>query len=192
MDLTHSLESYFKAEVEKALEAEGLPGGTPAEHYLVRLLAAYAAQPIDQHPLALRLYQAREASPRERRAHLRAVGDTSLFVSGFWGDSLSRKLVDVEYYIEVGGSAYAELARGPRQPDGDAIPAAEPFAELAANFVRFVEVLMLVSRRTTRARSDKDLVRIYERWLRTKSRWAARRLVEAGVIPPRRPPGMLQ
>src|SRR3954454_2224804 len=110
MDLESSIESFFQGEVDRALRAEGLTAGTLVEHYLVQLLAAYAAQPIDDAPLALKMLAAIEAAPRERRAHLREIGDTSLYVSGFWGESLDESPVDVDYYIEMGGTAYGELA----------------------------------------------------------------------------------
>jgi hypothetical protein len=181
MQLAHSLESFFKDEVDRAFEAEGLETDRLTQHYLVHLLAAYAAQPIEDRPLAMRLLEAIGASPRERRITLREIGDTSLFVSGFWGDSLGRRLVDVDYYIDMGGTAYGELARG---TSGDATePYGTVFAALASNFARFVEVLMTISRRTAHGRSNRDVVRLYERWLRTKSSWAARRLAEQGVMP---------
>lgn len=186
MQLRESLESFFQGEVDQALRAEGLPAGGPTEPYLVRLLAAYAAQPIEDRPLGLRLLEASEASPRERRTRLREIGDTSLFLSGFWGDSLGGKLVDVDYYIDLGGTAYRALARDcdrvpepRREPQG----ASGVFAELATHFSRFVGVLMTIRHRTAgRTRSDRDIVRLYDRWMRTKSGWAARRLVEEGVL----------
>jgi hypothetical protein len=198
MHLGESLETFFRNEVAEALRAEGLPSGGPTQPYLVKLLAAYAAQPIENRPLGLQLLQARQASPRERRSRLREIGDTSLFLSGFWGDSLGGKLVDVDYYISLGGMAYAELA-GERERDapereracagipgqrrGEALPTGQVFTELAAHFPRFVGVLMTIRHRTSaRARSDRDIVRLYERWMRTRSGWAARRLVEEGVI----------
>ena len=120
MQLRESLEAFFQNEVDQALRAEGLPAGGPTEPYLVRLLAGYAAQPIEDRPLGLRLLEACDATPRERRTRLREIGDTSLFLSGFWGDSLGGRLVDVDYYIELGGTAYRQLARdsdrsGPRR-----------------------------------------------------------------------------
>src|SRR5262249_29802595 len=142
-------------------------------------------------PLALRMLEALgdDVSPRQRRVQLRQIGDTSLYVSGFWADSLSGKLVDVDYYIDLGGTAYGELARDATAGiDG----VADVFGELAANFGRFVEVLMIVSRKTACAGGNRDVVRLYERWLRTKSRWAARRLAEIGVLAPARRSGMIQ
>jgi hypothetical protein len=194
MELAQSLEAFFQDQVDRAFRDEGLESDRLTEHYLVHLLAAYAAQPIEDRPLALRLLQAIGASPRERRTTLREIGDTSLFVSGFWGDSLGGGLVDVDYYIDMGGTAYGELARGASRDANE--PYGPVFEVLATNFARFVEVLMTISRRTARARSDRDVVRLYERWMRTKSSWAARRLAEQGVMPNamsiRRASGMVQ
>jgi hypothetical protein len=129
------------------------------------------------------MLEAVEAAPRERRHTLREIGDTSLYVSGFWAESLADKLVDVDYYIDLGGTAYGELARGGTGWTGD--PFGDVFGELAANFARFVEVLMVISRRTTHVANNEDVVRLYQRWQRTKSRWAAARLAALGVIPAR-------
>jgi hypothetical protein len=187
MDITRSLESFFRDEVDRAFRDEGLEPDQLTEHYLVQLLAAYAAQPIEERPLALRLLESVQASPRERRSTLREIGDTALFISGFWGDSLGGRAVDVDYYIDMGGTAYGQLAR-----DGAAAaPFAPVFGELAANFTRFVEVLMTISHRTARSRNNSDVVRLYERWLQTNSGWAARRLAEEGVLASRKPVGRL-
>jgi len=190
MELNQSLESFFRDEVERACQAEGVQADGLTALYLVHLLGAYAAQPIEDRPLALRMLEAVGLPDHQRRAQLREVGDTSLFLSGFWSDSLGSRLVDVDYYVALGGSAYRELASAGGLP-GDA-GKGRVFADLATNFVRFVEVLMTISRRTVRTRTDGDVVRLYERWLRTKSRWAARRLAEAGVIPAARRSGLVQ
>jgi hypothetical protein len=189
MDLGGSLEEFFRDEVDRAFKDRGLEPGTLTEHYVVQLLAAYAAQPIEERPLALKMLEAVEASPRARRVHLREVGDTSLYVSGFWAESLDNKLVDVDYYIDLGGTAYGELARGGSGWTGD--PFGGVFADLATNFARFVEVLMAVRRRTSSVESNQDVMRLYERWQQTGSRWTAARLAALGVVP-RRGPSRLQ
>src|SRR5262252_350031 len=145
MDLSSTVEGFFHDEVDRAFKDRGLESGTLVEHYVVQLLAAYAAQGIADGPLALKLAAAADAAPHERRRSLREVGDTSLYVSGFWADSLADKLVDIDYYIELGGSAYGELARGGTGWTGD--PFGEVFGELASNFPTFVEVLEMVSQR---------------------------------------------
>ena len=111
-----------------------------------------------------------------QRANLKQIGDLSLFMSGFFADSLSRKLVDVDYYVSIGGTAYTALSRY----ETDAF--SPVFAELADNFVRFVDVLSEVSERASCA-SNADLLRLYERWLRTGSRRSGQLLAERGVVP---------
>ena len=56
------------------------------------------------------------------------------------------------------------------------------FAELADKFVEFVDVLTEVSERTSCA-SNVDLLRLYEKWLKTGSPRSGQLLVERGVVP---------
>ena len=62
-------------------------------------------------PLALRLGRALGSGGLEQRARLRYLGDFSLFTSGFFSDSLSRRAVDVDYYVSMGEFAYGSLSR---------------------------------------------------------------------------------
>ena len=59
--------------------------------------------------------EAYEAQPPIRTKLFRRIGDVSLYVGGFFQQSLSRKVVDVDYYIEVGGRAYG-LVAGAEEP----------------------------------------------------------------------------
>lgn len=180
MDQAASIEAFFQEKVDRAMRDKGLSAGTMTEHYLVRLLAAYASHPIDDAPLGVKLLEALGAAPRERRLQLREVGDTSLFLSGFWSESLAGKPVDVDYYVGIGGSAYGELARASagwvRDPYGNV------YEELSENFARFVDVLAIVSRWLMPQSSPQDVVRLYERWKATGSAWAAKRLAALGVV----------
>jgi hypothetical protein len=182
MEQAETLESFFYEKVGQALRERRIEADALTEHYLVRLLASYASQPMDDTPLAVKLLEAMGAAPGERRRQLREVGDTSLFVSGFWSDSFARRVVDVDYYIGLGGSAYGELARTgfgwSRDPYGDV------YGELADNFVRFVEALTLISRWMMPAAAPQDIVKLYERFRQTGSSWAARRLAALGVSVP--------
>ena len=45
----------FRGEVDRAFPIEGLKHDQLTEHYLVHLLAAFAAQPIEDRPGAIRL-----------------------------------------------------------------------------------------------------------------------------------------
>jgi hypothetical protein len=172
---------YFKELVDGAIEHQRLHATELAAYYVVQMLAAFAERPatdagVAQTPLALRLAEALDSAGTKQRTGLKQVGDVSLFMSGFFSDSLKRKLVDVDYYASIGGYAYQALSR----VESDAVAAV--FAELGEKFLGFVDVLAEVSERTQCA-SNTDLLRLYERWLKTGSPHSGQLLVERGVVP---------
>lgn len=173
---------YFKALVETALDHQHVRARELTAYYLVNLLCAHI-RPERRHaiasanePLAIQLGRALETGGLEQRARLRELGDVALFVSGFFSDSLRRKVVDVDYYMSMGEYAYGSLSRSA------ADTLADTFAELADRFGRFVDVLNEVSEESGLT-SNADLFRVYERWLRTGSERDGRRLVSRGVVP---------
>jgi len=169
---------YFKQLVDDALTHQQIAASELTEFYVVNLLAGFLQRPAaDAEPLALQLARALDAGGAQQRLSLRQIGDLSLFISGFFADSLRRKLVDVDYYVLIGGYAYGSLSRV------ESAAFSPVFAELAEKFVAFVDVLGEVSERTLCSSSNADLLRLYERWLQTGSRRSAQLLVERGVIP---------
>lgn len=172
-----SVVEYFKELVDEALAHQSVVAGELTAFYVVQLLAGFLQRPAeDDAPLALRLFRALESGGLRQRASLKQIGDVSLFMSGFFSDSFRRKLVDVDYYVNIGGSAYTALSR-------HEVDTFSPvFAELADKFVDFVDVLSEVSERSS-CGSNTDLLRLYERWLRTGSSRSGQLLVERGVVP---------
>jgi hypothetical protein len=172
---------YFKELVDVALSHQRLNTQELTAYYVVQLLASFLQRPLtdearDDTPLALRLAQALESGGARQRVTLKEIGDVALFVSGFFSDSLNRKLVDVDYYVTIGGRAYNVLSR----VETDTF--SPVFAELGEKFVGFVDVLSEISERTSCA-SNSDLLRLYEKWLKTGSRRSGQLLVERGVVP---------
>ena len=102
-------------------------------------------------------------------------------ISGIFADSLKGRLIDVDYYIAMGGSAYGYLSDGVRGSQQTRAMAAI-FEELAANFVAFVDVLGEVGD-NTHLRADTDLLRAYDLWARTGSQRAAQQLRRSGIQP---------
>jgi len=171
---------YFKELVDGALARQGLAAQELTAFYVVQLLASFLQRPAgdadNDAPLAFRLAQALESGGTRQRASLKQIGDLSLFVSGFFSDSLNRKLVDVDYYANIGGCAYNMLSR----VESDTF--SPVFAELAEKFIAFVDVLSEISERTS-CTSNSDLLRLYEKWVKSGSRRSGQLLVERGVVP---------
>ncbi len=84
--------------------------------------------------------------------------------------------MDVDYYVSMGEYAYGSLSRRDTDAFGDV------FTELARKFVAYMDVLADISERTGATRSP-DVLRLYERWLRTGSARDGQRLAQRGVVP---------
>jgi hypothetical protein len=174
---------WFHEMVTGALSERRLEVQEVTEFYLVNLLAGFLEKErlfVEQEdgavvaePLALILLRALEADRRTRAATLRRLGDTALFVSGFFGDSLARTSMDVGYYIAMGERAYGSLAETERGLDA-------LYGELAARFGEFVDLFAEIAELSD-LRSNRGLVRLYERFLVTRDERVARRLRDRGV-----------
>ena len=187
----HNLRDYFRESIDAAIEHQGVKVDPHAAHYVVNLLTLFSRSEdfYEDHgdaygikPLALMMVDAVDAPTiAERNFSLQRIGDVALFISGFFADSLAHKLVDLDYYIHMGGNAYGSLSEEIRGTfRGRAL--AVVYKELARKFQIVVDVLNEV-RDSARQSSDIDLLRTYEVWLRTGSKRAAELLKQNGVIP---------
>lgn len=172
---------YFRELVESAMKRQHLAARELTSFYLVNLLAGFvhfdrSAAPGEEDALGVRFVKALQTAGVRQRDELRQVGDLSLFISGFFADSLTRSLVDIDYYMQLGEYAYGSLAR---QGDGTF---GDVFDELSGKFAAFADVLGEVSERTALT-SNADLLRLYEKWLRTRSRRRGDLLVSRGIVP---------
>jgi hypothetical protein len=178
---TQTPTEYFRELVESAMQNQHVSANEWTSFYVVNLLTAFVhldRSPAagEDEPLAIRLARATQTAGVAQRDGLRKVGDLSLFISGFFSDSLNRSLVDVDYYIQLGEYAYGSLARQGDHAFGDV------FDELSDKFCTFVDVLGEVSERTALS-SNGDVLRLYEKWLRTKSRRSGELLAKRGIVP---------
>ena len=173
------MDEFFHEVVTDALSAVDLDASEPASWYLVGLLGEFTTTRLTDEPLGMKLASAAE-SPGQRVRTLKEVGDTSLYVAGFFAESLTHSLVDVDYYVGLGQTAYTQLARslGTKKSIG------EVYEELAANFPRFVDVLAAVRKRVSIAElsATSDIGRLYDIWLRTRDAWVEKKLKQAGLI----------
>jgi len=197
---TASLQEYFRELLDEAIRSQRAPLGQVTEFYLVDLLsrfsdsrALYVVGPdgdVQEEPLALQLQRALDGNREERIATLRKLGDSSLYVAGFFGDSLQRRVVDVDYYISMGGSAYGALADMSRaRPTTGAF--AGLYEELHDKFTTIVDLFNEVSERVA-VTTNRGVVRVYERWVKTGSDRLTRLLAEQGVVPAFVKPGSVQ
>ena len=184
MDLHSNVTEFFREAVTEALKTRDVAASEPTEFYLVNLLTQFLnVNQLDQEPVALKLVAAKEAQTPDARAKtLREIGDTTLYLSGFFSESLTRRTVDLDYYISMGGAAYGQLATmvGSTRTTGPEFFRAA-YLELSRKFAEFVAVLTAVRDAMGIPRSS-NLIRMCEEWVRTGNDALERRLRESGVV----------
>jgi len=187
-----NLREFFKDSVHGVLEKQHVAVEEQTEQYVVNVLTLFARSEAlyertpdgtRLRPLALMLCDALEArSAGERNRALQRLGDVSLFVAGFFAHSFAAKLIDIDYHIAMGGRAYGTLAEATARGSGRAL--AGVFAELAQKFQPLVDVLNELSE-SAYTHSARDILRLYEIWLKTGSARCYGLLQRLGVDPTR-------
>ena len=186
-----NLREFFRDALHGALEKQQLAVEDQTEHYVVNVLTMFArsealyeqtADGVRLKPLVVMLCEALEASGHaERNRSLQRLGDVSLFVAGFFARGFAAKLIDIDYHIAMGGRAYGALAQ---TLQGRGRVLAGVFAELAEKFQPMVDALNHISE-SGYVHSDRDILRLYEIWLKTGSTRCYALLKRLGVDPTR-------
>jgi hypothetical protein len=140
-----NLEEFFRDAVDAAIHSQNLSVSGHTAHYVVNLLTLYSRSEhfyertddgVAIRPLAMMLDDALSSETEaQREAHYRRLGDVALFVAGFFARSFSRRAVDVDYYIAMGGNAYSTLSNSMRGTTRGAVPAVRALPPFYASTV---------------------------------------------------------
>jgi hypothetical protein len=185
--LLESPRDFFADKVEDAfkhLKFEPLP---LSRAYLIDLLQHYIFSNnlfpkddetgrVKRQTLAELYLQAQNSPSPVRIDLLKKLGDSSLYISGFFGDSLSRKIVDIDYYVDMGGVAYSALASSSADENTSQV-----YGEFSVRFPEFVDVLTFISQESM-IQTNGDLLKLYDRYMATGSKLAEEQLMEKGLL----------
>jgi hypothetical protein len=198
--LERSVGGFFQEVVGEAVRTRQVDATDQAMSYLVALLTDFAhPDPVRgdtfERPLAFLLHEAMHTAGAERFQRLRALGDGVLYLTGFFGDHIETRGVDLAYVTNVGATAYRGAATMLRRPIGEVSQQGgedNVFAELSTKFEQFVEVITVVAETTLaqQAKSELGVLKLYERWLRSGSATLARELGARGLGPVRSAGGL--
>lgn len=187
LKLVTEVDTFFYELLNNAIEAHKLKIRPESQVYLLKLLTEFirpenlylqdGAGNLKEEPLAFMLKEAlEEKQPEMSKKMFRKLGDVSLYFSGFFQDRLHKKLVDIDYYIELGGTAYSEVASRTQENH-----MAEMYGEMSQKFSALVDVFAEMSDQTT-LKTETNLLKLYDHWVQTKSKRAEKILMEAGII----------
>ncbi len=187
--LVANMREYFRESLQQSLKESGTKLSETAQVYIVNLLAefarsenVFAGTDRGERPVLVELLaRAQESDPVEALRIYKHMGDSSLYLTGFFKDSMADQAVSVDYYVSMGGTAYDAVARLMRPT---AATSSALFAELACRFPDLVELLCAMSLHGERSRklNDGAVLGLVDRYRRTGSREVLSALKSQGVV----------
>lgn len=183
------LREFFYNKVKEALSTQKITISEEVEYYIVNVLTHFARAEnlferdkeghLEFKPLALRLYDAVFDVPDKKFQHLKVLGDTALYHAGVFYDAIFQDVVDVDYYINMGGSAYQSLAN---MTTTHQVSISEMFLELSNQFQSLIEIMYLSCEKEI-VNSNHDILKLLERYKKTGSVKAKELLMQKGLNP---------
>jgi hypothetical protein len=197
IDPAPDVDGFFRELVTQAIKHRGFEPSTASASYVVALLAeaakpgAVALNVIGESSFTLMLAEAMESQGVTRFEKLRLLGDGVLYVSGFFGDHLTRRGLAPYYVKGLGATAYGGAASMLRSV-GAHSSGPDVFSELSHKFEMFVQLLSHVAEdlAARAVRDDSSLLDVYERWLNVQSDRLTELLLSRGILPQRKSPGV--
>lgn len=184
-----NMESFFHESVVGSVSSQNVDVCEETVVYITRLLTQYARSDqlferdedgVQLKPLAVLYCNAATArDDKARRDHLKKLGDLALFLSGWFARNIERRRVGVNYYVQMGESAYDWLS-GCCDASARGRVFTRIFQDLAEHFTEMRDVISEVHM-SVDVRSDSDLLGLYELWLRSGSARAAECLRSEGI-----------
>ncbi len=181
----YQLQEFLRNSVKRAIVSRRVDASEMSEFYIVNLLSDFKeidrfyvrdGEHYEEEALAVILAKAMDSDLPNRIKLLKRLGDQALYTAGFFADHIERRMVDLDYYNAMGGGAYLSLSA----MLSDNKTFSNLYAELANKFRDFVDVLTEVSL-LQKNHSNLDILRLYERWLKTRDERIRQVLEEEGI-----------
>lgn len=189
MPLILDSNQYFNDIVEEAFQERRFQTYPHIKTYMVDILKHYllVENLYDQldtsgrktrETIAELYLKAGQSGGRDRVEKLKKLGDRSLYISGFFSDSFQRKIIDVDYYVDMGKMAFESLAQ-----DVEEDTFSKLFKDLSAHFLNLVDVLAVISQKA-KMMDEENVLRMMDLYSKTGSALLGEALAEKGVFNP--------
>lgn len=142
------------------------------EIYLVSLLIRFTNKPeVAKQIMATAFLNALHTAKNERSVSLQLVGDQCLIFAGLFPKAAEKKLVKLNYFVDLGRSAYSQISHATN----------DLFGSLSLEFVVLMDVLQSI-----RSSHDLSPLEAYEQWVQLGSKRAFKMVQDYandGIIP---------
>ena len=180
-------QEHFYEMVEEAFEERSVDTYPHVKAYVADLLKHYLVTEnlYDQEDdsgkrtretLAEQLLTAGSSQSNQKIEKLKKLGDSSLYISGFFSDSFQRKIIDVDYYVDMGKIAYDSLSSSVHEDTFSKL-----YREISVKFIDLMDALSFISKKANMM-DEENILRLMDVYTKTGSPLIEQTLVEKGVF----------
>ncbi len=188
MDMVDKFDAFFVDEIESAQDRLQIQLSPYSKLYLLHLLKHlsengdfFYSEVIQDKPLAVVIMEAIDKNLFEKSRDLKAVGDVSLIFSGLYPEHLTRRTMDIQYFIEMGRRSYSLLSQlyGPYKTKQELY---RLYSILVNEFFSMIEILTEISAEL-HFMDEANMHKILSRWQSTRIRRYFEILKRNRIIP---------
>ncbi len=172
MELVRRFDGFLVDEIEAAEDKLSIKLAPHSKLYLLHLLKHlsesedfFYSRIVREKPLGVVILEALHKNIFEKTRDLKAVGDLSLIFSGLYPEFLTRKLVDIDYFISLGKRSY-HLLSNTYSSYRSKQELFHLYSQLVADFLHLIEVLTEISN-DLHFMDSLDLGKAFSRWEKT-------------------------
>lgn len=178
-----SSEEFFRPIVKEAIQNRKLKTNQYVEEYIVNLLQFFIDSrnftEISNKTLAEIYLESTNAEYSKKLEMLKKLGDISLYISGIFSEFIQKKIVGIDYYVNMGRLAYSSLIT--QVPKERAVV----YREISKSFIEYVDVLTYIRyKHFSKLDKNKDLLSLYDKYIKTGSTLSRDFLTELGFVIP--------
>ncbi|MCO5112745.1 MAG: hypothetical protein M9899_01070 [Bdellovibrionaceae bacterium] len=136
----------------------------------------YGAEGSGSKMMAEQWFESQACDLNAKIVRLKRLGDTSLYVAGFFASSFKRKVINQSYYIQMGEMSFQSLSKIVSEPEFENV-----YSHFSSHFPSYVDILTEVSQKVNIQKSG-DILNLFERYIDSGSKWAEKQLLSEGIL----------
>lgn len=171
--------SQWQALLSEAQVAAAITLQEDLESYLAFMLMRFCQHPeMAKSAVGLEFLMALDSLSGLQEHKLQEVGDKCLIFSGLFPENAHKRRVSMNYYIELGQTAYGMLSTKNHLPEKQGT--CELYTSLSHGFVGMRDVLDAM--RDSDSNRSNDLLAYFDLWQKFKSEYALKKLQGTHII----------
>lgn len=156
--LVKSANDFFEERLNQYFDNNHINIDKDSKNYLISVLSKFVSQNEIKHTTLFDIYK--DCVEKQELGNYQYLGDHSLYIAGVFPTSLSRSLVGVDYYVQMGQMGYANASALSYSSQNRLL-----YQSLADNFKTYLNSFYYISKDSL----FKDTLSLYDNYFLTQN-----------------------